>query len=156
MPACDSLRGCCGCKVNIFVFFFFFSPRQWWSTRLPTWDTLNTTWRPRSMKRLPKRFPGAQRRQQVSGTCPGWWRGWWSHSSEVSSPPVWVLKWGVLHQLNGSFSVAQLEPWSSSSSSWSEQPRCQFQHFFTPTLSPSLSFLPGQGKQISRYPHSCL
>lgn len=46
--------------------YFVFFP-QWWSTRLLTWDTLNTTWRPRSMKRLPKQFPGAQRGSRCLG-----------------------------------------------------------------------------------------
>lgn len=51
-------------------YFCLFSP-QWWSIRLPTWDTLNTTWRPRSMKRLPKRFPGARRGSSCLGLVRG-------------------------------------------------------------------------------------
>lgn len=51
--------------LNVFTDFvtltWLFLFLQWWSTRLLIWDTSNTTWHPRLMKKLPKLFLTAQK-----------------------------------------------------------------------------------------------
>lgn len=72
-------RGCfCVSEVNEFLFYFF---SQWWSTRLPTWDTSNTTWRQRSTRRLPKSLQRRDREAAGLWDLSGVIRGWWSHYS---------------------------------------------------------------------------
>lgn len=119
---CHTVTGGCRRVSDVTVSLVFFP--QWWSTRFPTWDTSNTTWRRRSTRRLPKSPPWRDR--EAAGLWDSVRRGqglvvslllrFYATCSQVSSEQCNVH----VSEINP---VLVLQAWGSSNS-WPGPPKC--------------------------------